>query len=61
MVLGLEDTLGYNPLRISTYERAVGPGENAVDPNGRHFPGTFRGYKCTLASSVSDILLSTAH
>jgi hypothetical protein len=50
MVLGLEDTLGYNPLRISTYERAVGPGENAVDPNARRFPGTFRGYKCTLAS-----------
>jgi hypothetical protein len=50
MVLGLEDTLGYNPLRISAYERAVGPGENAVDPNGRHFPGTFRGYKCNLAS-----------
>ena len=50
MVLGLEDTLGYNPLRISAYERAVGPGENAVDPNGRRFPGTFRGYKNTLAS-----------
>ena len=50
MVLGLEDTLGYNPLRISDYERAVGPGENAVDPNLRKFPGTFRGYRCELAS-----------
>lgn len=50
MVLGLENTLGYNPLRISDYERAVGPGENAGDPNLRHFPGTFRGYKCKLAS-----------
>ena len=49
MVLGLEDTLGYNPLRLSDYERAVGPGENAVDPNLRKFPGTFRGYKCRLA------------
>ncbi len=50
MVLGLENTLGYNPLRIADYERAVGPGENAGDPNLRHFPGTFRGYKCRLAS-----------
>jgi len=49
MVLGLEDTLGYNPLRLADYERAVGPGENAVDPNLRKFPGTFRGYKCRLA------------
>jgi hypothetical protein len=50
MVLRLENTLGYNPLRISDYERAVGPGENAGDPNLRHFPGTFRGYRCRLAS-----------
>ncbi|CAN2534858.1 hypothetical+protein [Methylocapsa aurea] len=49
MILGLEDTLGYNPLRIADYERAVGPGDNAVDPNLRHYPGTFRGYRCKLA------------
>jgi len=50
MVLGFEDTIGYNPLRIADYERAVGPGENAADPNLRTFPATFRGYKCRLAS-----------
>ena len=50
MVLGLEDTIGYNPLRLAEYEKAIGPGENAADPNLRHFPGTFRGYKCRLAS-----------
>jgi hypothetical protein len=50
MVLNLEDTIGYNPLRLADYERAVGPGENAVDPNLRQFPRTFRGYKCQLAS-----------
>lgn len=50
MVYGLENTLGYNPLRIAEYEKAVGPGENAGDPNLRHFPSTFRGYKCKLAS-----------
>lgn len=50
MVFDLEDTLGYNPLRISDYERAVGPGENAEDPSLRQFPGTFSGYRCQLAS-----------
>ena len=50
MVLGLEDTIGYNPLRLAEYSRAIGPGENAVDPNLRVFPGTFRGYKCRLAN-----------
>lgn len=50
MVLGLEDTIGYNPLRLAEYERAIGPGENAADPNLRQFPGLFRGYRCRLAS-----------
>ncbi|WP_395666434.1 YfhO family protein [Methylocella sp.] len=50
MMLKLENTIGYNPLRIEDYERAVGPGDNAGDPNLRHFPGTFRGYNCRLAS-----------
>ncbi|WP_288584740.1 YfhO family protein [uncultured Methylobacterium sp.] len=50
MVLGLEDTIGYNPLRLADYERAVGPGENAADPNLRQFPGLFRGYCSRLAS-----------
>ncbi len=50
MVFGLQDTLGYNPLRISAYARAIGPGENAVDPNSRKFPGSFRGYSSALAA-----------
>ncbi len=49
MVLQIEDIIGYNPLRLADYERAVGPGENAEDPNLRTFPATFRGYKCRLA------------
>ena len=52
MVFKLEDTLGYNPLRIADYERAVGPGENAQDLAARHFPDTFRGYKCKLAAML---------
>ena len=50
MVLGIEDTIGYNPLRLADYERAIGPGENAEDPNQRRFPTSFRGYNCELAS-----------
>ncbi|WP_246215615.1 YfhO family protein [Microvirga makkahensis] len=49
MVLEIEDIIGYNPLRLADYERAVGPGENAEDPNLRQFPATFRGYECELA------------
>ncbi len=50
MVLALEDTLGYNPLRIEQYERAVGTGQNSEDPVKRQYPGTFRGYRSPLAS-----------
>lgn len=50
MVFGLEDTIGYNPLRIADYELAVGPGENAAEITLRQFPRTFRGYRCNLAS-----------
>ncbi|MBB4039983.1 hypothetical protein GGR34_001630 [Microvirga flocculans] len=50
MVLGIEDIIGYNPLRLADYERAIGPGENAEDPNLRRFPTSFRGYESELAS-----------
>jgi hypothetical protein len=50
MVFGLEDTIGYNPLRIADYELAVGPGENSAEITLRQFPRTFRGYRCNLAS-----------
>ncbi len=52
MVLKLEDTIGYNPLRMSDYERAVGPVESAVDIDLRQFPGLFRGYTCRLGSML---------
>lgn len=50
MVLKLEDTIGYNPLRISDYERAVGPHESATEIDQRQFPDLFRGYTGRLAS-----------
>lgn len=49
MVYGLENTLGYNPLRIAPYERAIGPGDNSGDVTLRHYPANFRGYGSILA------------
>ncbi|MCI0735848.1 MAG: hypothetical protein L0Y50_06180, partial [Beijerinckiaceae bacterium] len=50
MVLKLENTLGYNPLRIDDYDRAVGTGQDAEDFALRRYPDTFRGYNSYLAS-----------
>jgi hypothetical protein len=50
MIEKLEDTVGYNALRISDYEELTGAGENAVDLHLRQFPGTFRGWRSKLAS-----------
>jgi hypothetical protein len=50
MVFGIEDTIGYNPLRLSQYEKYVGVAENAFDPMVRQFPRTFRGYASRLAT-----------
>ncbi len=50
MVLKFENTLGYNPLRIDAYERAVGAGPGAEDFSTRQYPGTFRGYNSHLAA-----------
>jgi hypothetical protein len=50
MIEKLEDTAGYNALRISDYEELTGVGENAVDLHLRQFPGTFRGWHSRLAS-----------
>ena len=50
MVFKLQDTAGYNPLRIAAYERATGVAESANDLNLRGFPDTFRGYNSRLAS-----------
>ena len=50
MVLKFENTLGYNPLRIDDYDRAVGSGQDAEDLALRHYPSTFRGYNSRLAA-----------
>ncbi len=50
MMFKLQDTAGYNPLRIAAYERATGVAESANDLNLRSFPDTFRGYNSRLAT-----------
>ncbi|SEC07820.1 hypothetical protein SAMN05444161_0460 [Rhizobiales bacterium GAS191] len=50
MIEKIEDTVGYNALRISDYEALTGAGENAVDLHLRQFPGTFRGWRSRLAN-----------
>lgn len=52
VVLGLEATNGYNPLRIGIYDRFVAPGEQTFAISQRHFPPTFSGYDCALARAI---------
>ena len=49
MVLGLEATNGYNPLRIGSYDQLVAPGESNFAPTERRFPSSsFPEYDCLL-------------
>ncbi|MBE7220494.1 MAG: hypothetical protein INR64_18655, partial [Caulobacteraceae bacterium] len=50
MIYGWEDTLGYNPLRMADYSRAVGAGESSTFTEMRSYPDTFRGYNSRLAA-----------
>lgn len=52
VVLGLEATNGYNPLRIGIYDKYVSPGEATFAINQRHFPPTFSGYDSALARAM---------
>jgi hypothetical protein len=49
MVLGLEATNGYNPLRIGDYDRFVAPGESPYTIAHRIFPSSFPSYNCALS------------
>jgi len=45
----LENTLGYNPLRLGLYARAVGAGDHVVGPADRKFTPAFPSYRSVLA------------
>jgi hypothetical protein len=49
MVLGIENTLGYNPLRIASSDTLFRPGQNSHIVELRAFPPTFPGYDSDLA------------
>ena len=46
---GLENTLGYNPLRLSLYSRATGADDHVGLPDQRRFSVLFPSYRSTLA------------
>jgi hypothetical protein len=50
LVHGLENTLGYNPLRLDLYSRATGAGDNVGLPEERRFSPLFPSYRSTLAN-----------
>jgi hypothetical protein len=52
MTHGLENTLGYNPLRLSDYSRATGAGDHVALPDQRRFSPLMPGYR----SLMSDML-----
>ncbi len=47
---GLENTLGYNPLRLGLYSEATGAGDHAALPDQRKFSPLFPSYRCQLAN-----------
>ena len=52
MIMRLEATNGYNPLRIWAYDRLVSPGETSYVRLQRSFPNSFPGYDCALGSML---------
>jgi hypothetical protein len=46
---GLENTLGYNPLRLGLYSQATGAADHVGLPEQRTFAPLFPSYDCTLA------------
>lgn len=50
LVHGLDNTLGYNPLRIGLVARAVGARDYIAGPDQRHFSPLFPSYRSMLAN-----------
>lgn len=49
---GLENTLGYNPVRLDVYSRAAGAGDTAGSPGDRKFTPLFPSYRSALANRL---------
>jgi hypothetical protein len=48
----LENTLGYNPVRLRWYSEATGAGDHVALPNQREFSPLFPGYRSTLSQML---------
>jgi hypothetical protein len=59
LVHGLENTLGYNPLRLALYSRATGAGDNAGLPEERTFSPLFPSYSSILANLLGLRFIAT--
>ncbi len=52
MTHGLDNTLGYNPLRLGDYSRATGAGDHVALPDQRQFSALLPGYRSLLADML---------
>lgn len=50
LVHGLENVLGYNPLRIGAYSRATGASDHVALPNQRRFSALMPGYRAPFSN-----------
>jgi len=56
---GLENTLGYNPLRLGIYSVATGAGDHVGLPDQRQFSPLFPSYRSTLANLLGLRFIAT--
>jgi len=56
---GLENTLGYNPLRLGHYSAATGAEDHVGLPDQRRFSPLFPSYRCTLANLLGLRFIAT--
>jgi hypothetical protein len=59
LVHGLDNTLGYNPLRLKDYSDALGAGDTVAVADQRRFSPLFPSYRSTLADLLGLRLIAT--
>jgi len=58
LVIGVESTLGYNPLRLADYDTAVGAGQNSDSWPARRFGTLMTGYRSDFADLLGVRLIA---
>lgn len=59
LVHGLDNTLGYNPLRLGIYSAATGAGDHVALPDQRKFSALMPGYRSLLADMLGLRFIAT--